>query len=135
MFSRTILAALALGVLGVACVGNAPQGLESAADAQDLAAQTELNQAGLVAANYFAVNGDLSGFNAAQGGGLEPGLTWADGGDPTEGTISVRGAAPDSVVMVTMSAGGNVLCLGVTASATTMGKSDADTAADCSGGW
>lgn len=136
---------IAGGVVGLllmaaACTGNAEQGLDLADTASGIGGHLQLQQASAAASLYFGTNGTYVGFNAAAGESTEPAIQWMDGGTATNGAVSIRGATPTSVVLVTSDAGvtvngSTISCLGLNSGIESKGSQDAQNAAGCSGGW
>jgi len=123
-------AAFLVSVL-VGCASQVQTDLSAADQAKDTAGAADLSTAAVPVSAYQAENGGLDGFNAAAAKAIEPALQWADGGPATLGVVSLRGAAGDSVVLVTLSGSGTPVCLGFTGGAQIQGTTDAQTAADC----
>ena len=93
--------------------------------AQDRAAQSNLRNA-LTAAKAFYTDEDTytpasGSFNAAEGGLIEPSLTWNDVATSTQGVVSVRGVTATTVLVATLSASGDLFCLGDNAGPTIEG--------------
>jgi len=128
-------AVVATAVLAASCVTQAEQGLEVAGQAQDVQVQADLRQASSVAHIHFAENGTLDTFNASAATQTEPSAQWSDGGPASEGRISIRGASETTVALVSRSSSGTVYCIGVQDPADSLGKVDAQSAGDCTGGW
>lgn len=126
---------LALTLIGSGCTGNSGEALDTLDDAQVLPGQLQLQQAASIAGNYFATKTTYVGFTAAEGREFEPTITWTDGGPAAPGAISVRGASATSIVFVTADEDGSVSCLGQTSMQDSPGTQDAQTAAECTGGW
>lgn len=113
--------------------------------AQDRAAQSDLRNALTAAKAFytdhdtFTPNTDLGvgvDFVAAEGEKIEPSLTWNDDGAPsTEGAVSVREVASDTVLLTTLSASGDFFCIGDNAGENVSGATDAAAIAGCSGGF
>jgi type IV pilus assembly protein PilA len=80
--------------------------------AQNRAAQSNLRN-GLTAAKAFYTDGETyTGFTAAVGEDIEPSLTWNDAAPPaTQGVVSVRVAAANTVLLATQSASGTFFCI------------------------
>ncbi|MEX1046487.1 MAG: hypothetical protein WD757_02845 [Actinomycetota bacterium] len=129
------LVAAVAGLLGTGCTGNAEQGLETAGQAEDLSAQADLRNASVAAKVYLAENGTLGSFTAAAAKQAEPSINWTDGAVAVSGQISIRGPSDQGVALVTKDASGSVLCIGVFPTSESMGRVDAQTAAECTGGW
>jgi hypothetical protein len=102
--------------------------------ANDVEAQAMLSTAIRSTQAYFAENGSYQGFDASVAGQYDTSTTYTTG-PATVGVVSVRGVTPTTVVMVTATKGGGVLCAAAGASGVTYGREDAQSAAQCSGGW
>jgi hypothetical protein len=111
--------------------GQAP--VDPIGKANDVQAQANLQGAMSAAQVYFAENGSYDGFSAQVAGQYDPGIPYT-GGPATPGAVSVRGVTPTTVVMVTATKGG-FLCAAATGNAVSYGRADAQSAAQCSGGW
>jgi ABC-type amino acid transport substrate-binding protein len=122
--------ALLVAVL-VGCASQVETDLSAADQAKDTAGAADLSTAAVPVSAYQAENGGLDGFNAAAAKAIEPALQWADGGPATLGVVSIRGAAGDSVVLVTLSGSGSPVCLAFSGGVQSQGTTDAQTAADC----
>jgi hypothetical protein len=99
----------------------------------DVGAQADLNNAVQVAQMYFAENGSYTGFTPQAAAGIEPTITFT-AGPAASGTVSIRGVTATSVVLVTATARGP-LCAAAESSAVSFGRTDAQSPAQCTGGW
>jgi hypothetical protein len=99
----------------------------------DVRAQADLANAVVVAQTYFAENGSLGGFTPQVASGLEPSITFTAGA-ASSGAVSIRGVTATSVVLVTTTARGP-LCAAVDSGAVSRGRVDAQSPAQCAGGW
>jgi len=130
-----VLGACVVALVAAACITpGTKQGLETVGGAQDVEVQAKLRQAAAAAHVYEAENGTLSGFNASAAAQIEPSVTWTDG-PASAGQVSIRGATEADVALVSMSSSGQVYCIGVKAPVDSLGKVDAVSAAQCTGGW
>jgi type IV pilus assembly protein PilA len=133
-------------IIGILVAIALPTFLGARQRAQDKAAESNLRN-GIAAAKTFYTDGDTyTGFAAAGGvaAGIEPSLTWADGGAPTVGTVSIfvpAGANQQQIALVTQSASGTNFCMAeseVVGGGQSLGRSDkatyGTTYATCSGG-
>lgn len=107
--------------------------------AQDRAAQSDLRNA-LTAAKAFYTDEDTytpsgGNFDAAEGELIEPSLTWNDAAVSVEGEVSVRDVASDTVLISTLSASGDIFCMGDDAGANVLGNGEQVAVANCSGGF
>jgi hypothetical protein len=101
--------------------------------ASDVEGQALLASALPSAQTYFAENGSLSGFGPAAATSFEPSLRYGTGA-ATSGQISIRGVTPTSVVLVTVTQRGP-LCAAFNNGVVSYGRVDAQSAAQCAGGW
>jgi hypothetical protein len=100
--------------------------------AKDTSAEVTLTDAAEVAQTWYEGTGTLQGFTVAVATIQEPNTHWSSSPTPQSGVISIRGATPTSVVLVTK--GGGTLCLAVNATGqVTYGHVNAMTAAECAG--
>ena len=77
----------------------------------------------------------FAGFNPTTAEGTDASLTWNKSAAAVEGQVSIRAAVDNHVVLVSKDATG-VFCAMVSVEGSTVqGRSDAQTAADCVGGW
>lgn len=134
-FGGVVVLVLAGVLVSTGCVQAAQQQVNQIDPAQDTASQATLIQAANAARTATAETGSLADFNAAAAQAVEPSLVWTDNAAAAAGQISIRGASADGVVLVTKSGSGNVLCIALSSAGQTMGKQDAASAAQCTGGW
>jgi hypothetical protein len=113
-------------------VQQAQQGLGAAAQATDAQAETLLMNVAQGAKVYFAEQGSMAGYGAAQASTFDPSMPVDSSPVATSGTVSIRGADATSVVLVTKG-GAGPLCIGITGGALTYGRVDAASAAQCTG--
>ena len=144
---ETSLTTIVLAVLVLGAVTAAPlllmgrqqekavdSGLGAISQANDVAAQADLRTAIRAAQVYYAEGGSYSGFGPDAASEYEPSITFTSGA-ATRGAVSIRGASVTSVVMVTESPSGDVLCVAANMDAMSFGRKDAQTASACTGGW
>lgn len=112
--------------------GQAP--VDPIGKANDIQAQATLNNAIVSKQVFYAENGTYQGFDAAVAGQYDPSTTYTSG-PAAVGVVSVRGVGPMTVVMVTATQDGTVLCAAAQADVVTFGRADAQSPAQCSGGW
>jgi len=112
--------------------GQAP--VDPIGKANDISAQATLNIALGSTQVYFAENGTYQGFDAQVAGQYDPSVTYTSG-PAAPGVVSVRGVTATTVVMVTATEGGSYLCAAAQADVVTFGRADAQSPAQCSGGW
>jgi hypothetical protein len=115
--------------------GGAASVFPAARDAADVATQSELHNAMVGALTYFTTSSTYAGFTAATASSIEPSVQYADGGPAVADSVSIRGASAEGIVLVERSASGTVFCVGKAGSAQVEGRTDATTAAACTGGW
>jgi type IV pilus assembly protein PilA len=108
--------------------------------AQDRAAQSDLRN-GLTAAKAYYTDGETyAGFVADAAGttndgeGIEPSLTWADGGAASTNTVHIKLAGAQELVLATLSESGQAFCIADSSTVgTTRGQADVATFAACDG--
>lgn len=102
----------------------------------DTAAEYTLRNGIAAAKTYFTDSDSYKGTDAKTLSAVEPSLKWTDNGPATVGEVSIRGVSGKTVVLVTKSESGTVFCIGddVTTDLV-MGKVDAKTVEECTGGW
>jgi len=101
--------------------------------ANDLGAQATMRTAIRTASVYFAEHGSYEGFGPQAASQYDPSVRFTTG-PAVPGVVSLRSVTPISVVMVT-STGSGFVCAAATGDLVTFGRVDAQTAADCTGGW
>jgi len=99
----------------------------------DLGAQATMQTAIRTASIYFAEHGSYEGFGPEFASQYDPSVRFT-AGPALPGVVSVRGVTSISVVMVT-STGSGFVCAAATGDIVTYGRVDAQSAADCTGGW
>ena len=116
------------GSTGKPDVGSHPIGA-----AEDVAAQSTLNEAIRGAQAYYAENGTFDGYGPDAAGNYEPSIVYTAGA-AAPGMVSMV-VTPTSVVLVTLVDRGGYLCAAANGDLITFGRSNAATAGECSGGW
>lgn len=119
----------------------APSGSSGAPDvashpigaAEDVAAQSTLNEAIRGAQAYYAENGSFEGYGPDAAKAFDPSIVYTAGG-AAPGMVSMA-VTPTSVVLVTLVDRGGYLCAAADGNLVTFGRSNATTADQCSGGW
>ena len=109
--------------------------------AMDRRAQADLREGVAIALVFSTGNGDsvFAGFSPKAARSMDPTRSYNEG--PTVfGEISIRKATPESVLLTTESAAGNVFCVvklakGSAASSLSYGTIDAKNVPQCTGGW
>ena len=96
--------------------------------------QTDLRNAMSGAQLYFVDRGSFSGFTPQVAEQYEPSAAFTTGAS-APGRISIRGVTDSTIVMVTESGSGAVLCVAATHDLVTYGRVDTSTASSCFGGW
>ncbi len=142
-FGFLCVAVAAIALWASACTQGVQTDINAGKQAENTGAESDLQQAAVAARTFLSTSADgaFTGFNAAAAQSVEPALRWQDGGAATTGVISIRGVSSTGAVLVTRSAGvavtatGDVVCMGVTTTGDTMGKVDALTPEQCTGGW
>jgi hypothetical protein len=116
-------------------VETAQTGIDAIGQANDVSAQLSLKNALVGAQTWYAEQGSLMGYGAAQATAFDPQTPYDEAGIATSGRVSVRGVGPDTIVFVTKG-GAGPLCAALNAGSATYGTVDAASAAQCSGtGW
>jgi hypothetical protein len=113
-------------------VKDAQQGLQAVDQARDTQAETLLTSAAEGAREYVAEHGSMAGYGPAASQAFDPSIPVNASPTASQGTVSIRGADATSVVLVTKG-GSGPLCLGVSDAASTYGRVDAASAAQCTG--
>ena len=101
--------------------------------ANDVAAQSTLNEALRVAQVYFAENDSYAGLDPTAAAEYEPSIVFTDGA-AAPGMVAIR-ATPTSVVLVTLAYGGGYLCAAANGDVVSLGRANAIAPDQCSGGW
>lgn len=103
----------------------------------DQEVRSRLGSAMTYANSYWRENGhSLKGVDAGTLGGQGGFIRWNDSPTARIGSVSVRVVSDQEIVLVQGLSGGGALCIAESPEGgTTMGRSDAATAAECSGGW
>jgi hypothetical protein len=116
---------------GAGTSGQAP--VDPIGKASDVQAQADLQGAISAAQVYYAENGSYAGFGVQAAGQYDPAITYTSGA-ASPGVVSVRGVTPTTVVLVTATKHA-YLCAGAQADVVSYGRADAQSPAQCSGGW
>jgi hypothetical protein len=91
------------------------------------------------AKTFFTDKDQYTGFSSDQAKAIEPSLAWNDSPVAATNTVSIRGVSSKTVVLVTRSESGTTFCLADNVSGgisgSSYGRIDAQTAAECQGGW
>jgi hypothetical protein len=130
--AATLVGATGSGGHGGAGATGAPEA--PIAKANDVQAQASLNDAITVAQMYFAENGSYDGFTAQEAAAQEPVLHFTSG-IASPGVVSIRGVTPTTVVLVTTTTNGGYLCAAADSSTVSFGRANAQSPAQCTGGW
>jgi hypothetical protein len=101
--------------------------------AEDVAAQSTLNEAIRGAQAYYAENGTFDGYGPDVAANFDPAIVYTAGA-AAPGMVSMA-VTPTSVVLVTLVDRGGYLCAAADGDLITFGRSNAATADQCSGGW
>lgn len=112
--------------------GQAP--IDPIGRAVDVQAQAQLNGSIRAAQVYFAENGSYEGFGPAVAAEFAPNVTFT-ATSAAPGVVSIRGVTASSVVLVTSSEAGAYLCAAAEMDLVTFGRANAQTPAQCTGGW
>ncbi len=114
---------------------SAEQATGTVAKAKDAKAQLDLTSAIQAARVYFSEHGTYEGFGPAAAASLEPGIRFNSAGRAVRGEVSIRGVTRTTVVLVTRAGPNAVLCSAAETATVTTGRTDASSAAECTGGW
>ncbi|MEW6060020.1 MAG: hypothetical protein AB1551_07785 [Actinomycetota bacterium] len=109
------------------------QAVEQISQAGSVEGQALLSSALTAVQAYFVENASLTGFGPQAASSFEPSIRWGTGA-AVSGQVSIRGVMPTSAVLVTMT-GAGPLCAGFNGGAVVYGRVDAQSAAQCTGGW
>jgi hypothetical protein len=101
--------------------------------AEDVAAQSTLNEAIRGAQAYYAENGTFDGYGPDAAATFDPSIVYTAGA-AAPGMVSMV-VTPTSVVLVTLVDRGGYLCAAAAGDMVTFGRSNAASADQCSGGW
>ncbi len=129
------IAGAGLLIVGLLVAIALPTFLGARIRAQDRAGEAQLRNGYAAALTYYTDDSTFVGFDATVARSLEPSLNWTDAPAVGPGEVSIRGARPDSIVLVTLTESGKTLCIARTGMDTTFGQVDAMTAAECTGDW
>ena len=142
MIRRGLIAAIATLLMLSSCGGGEdatePVDTEETgapANPQDADAQNDLVHASVVATNFGSAQRGYGGFTAEEAEGFDSTLDWSDAGPATVGVISIRDISKNHIVLVTKSKSGAVFCISEDGGAEATGMVDAQTLAECTGGW
>jgi hypothetical protein len=117
--------------------GGSPATVTPSAGA-DLDAQKLLRAARNTALTYYMNHArTYVGYDATYANDLEPTIVFTTGAT-VAGQVSIREVTPDTILLTTIGASGNPLCIGESegrAGDTAMGLVDASTFSACVGGW
>jgi hypothetical protein len=103
-------------------------------EANDLQAQSMLNEAIRVAQVYYAENGTFAGFGPDAAAGYDPSIVYTQGTVTTD--MVTMFVSSTTVVLVTLvEPNGGYLCTAAMGDIVTFGRSNATMPADCQGGW
>ena len=123
-------------IIGILIAIALPTFLGARKRAQDRAAQSNLRNAIAAAKTFFTDNDIYTNFNAAAAAGIEPSLTWVDGGAAAINEVHIKLASATQVVMTTLSGSTTPFCIADdSTTGTHYGKVDVATYALCTGGW
>jgi type IV pilus assembly protein PilA len=125
-------------IIGILIAIALPTFLGARQRAQDRAAQSDLRN-GLAAAKTFFTDGDAyTGFDSAEGGAIEPSITWDDGDAVVLHTVNITDVTATTVTLETLSASGTSFCVADDTNVGTTYGADTGGAAlggACAGGW
>jgi hypothetical protein len=103
-------------------------------EANDLQAQSMLNEAIRVAQVYYAENGTFDGFGPDAAATYDPSIVYTQGAVTTD--MVTMYVSSTTVVLVTLvELNGGYLCAAAMGDIVTFGRTDATMPADCQGGW
>jgi hypothetical protein len=103
--------------------------------AEDALAQANLNEAIRIAEVYAAENASYAGLDATVAASFAPSITFTSGAPAAPEVVSIRGVSATTVVFVTASTPGALLCAAAAEHVVSFGRVDAQTPLQCSGGW
>ena len=142
MIRRGLIAAVATVLMLSACGGGEgsaepvdADGTGTPTNPQDAEAQNDLVHASVVATNFGSAQRGYGGFTAEEAEGFDSSLDWSDAGPAEAGVISIRDVSKKHIVLVTKSKSGAVLCISEDGGAEATGMVDAQSLAECTGGW
>ena len=130
-----VLVAILYTLLGRNQADTAEQGITAIGQANDVSAESSLTNALQGAKVWLAEQGSLVGYGVTQATDFDPQTKYDTSATAEAGVVSIRGASPTSIVLVTKG-GTGALCAALTNGAVTYGRVDAGSATQCSGtGW
>jgi hypothetical protein len=103
-------------------------------EANDLRAQSMLNQAIRVAQVYYAENGTLEGFGPDTAASYDPSVVYTQGA-PASNMVSMAVATTTVVLVTLVEPNGGYLCAAAMGDIVTFGRTNATMPAECQGGW
>ena len=115
-------------VMGLLATTATPTLAGAPASDPDKVAMSNLRNGSLAALTYYHSNSDsFLGFDAAEGEGIKPSLTWADGDAVKRGVVNIGKVTPTGtrVMLETLSGSGTSFCLAFNASNGVTGKDTA----------
>jgi hypothetical protein len=127
-----VLVAIPYTLLGRHEADTAEQGIQAIGKANDVSAEASLTNAMQGAKVWLAEQGSLVGYGVTQATDFDPQTKYDASATAEAGVVSIRGASPSSVVLVTKG-GTGALCAALTDGAVTYGRVDAGSAAQCTG--
>lgn len=130
-----LIAVVPLVMFGRSTAERTQTGIDALGQANDTMAQASLMTAIRAAQVYLAENGTFQGFNPMVAASFDPSTAYNTSPVAVAGQISIRGVTPTTVVFATKSASGATLCVGANFDLVTYGRTDASSAAACTGGW
>ena len=105
-------------------------------DCNSHSAQSDLRNGIAAAKTYFAPHDSYAGFTPAAADRIEPSLTWSSGHADEPGTVGIVSATDTQVLLVSTSFSGTTYCFGDDSSdGQSLGKVDASSLDECTGGW
>lgn len=130
-----VLVAIPYTLLGRHEADTAEQGIQAIGKANDVSAEASLTNAMQGAKVWLAEQGSLVGYGVTQATDFDPQTKYDTSATAEAGVVSIRGATPTSIVLVTKG-GTGALCAALTDGAVTYGRVDAGSATQCTGtGW
>jgi len=112
--------------------GQAP--VDPIGRAVDVQAQAQLNESIRVAQVFFAESGTYDGFGPSVAAEYAPNVTFTTAA-AAPGIVSIRGVTSTTVVLVTAVEDAAYLCAAADMDLVSFGRSNAQTPAQCTGGW
>src|SRR4029077_18031402 len=127
-----VLVAIPYNLLGRHEADTAEQGIQAIGQASDVSAEASLTNALQGAKVWLAEQGSLVGYGVTQATHLDPQAKYDTSETAEAGVVSIRGATPSSIVLVTKG-GTGALCAALSDGAVTYGRVDAGSATQCAG--